>query len=96
MCTWGFGERWRRKPIRFLPRLELYALSNDPAVLKELDEYATARFDTLDSKHRGATKSLKPKRRELYRKLRQAGREFTYEDWELPEQIVEKADRGNL
>jgi type III restriction enzyme len=64
----------------------------DPVVLKELEEYATSRFDALDSKYRGATKSLKPKRRELYRKLRQAGREFTYEDWELPEQIAEKVE----
>ncbi len=88
----AFWREVEKKTNPFLAKLELYALSNDPAVLKELDEYSTSRFDALDSKHRSATKSLKPKRRELYRKLRQAGREFTYEDWELPEQIVEKAD----
>ena len=56
---------WRdveKKTNPFLAKLELYALSNDVAVLKEVDEYATSRFDALDSKHRGATKSLKPSR----------------------------------
>src|SRR6266496_954566 len=87
-----FWKEVEKKTDPLLAKLELYALSNDPLVLNELDEYATKRFDALDSEHRAGTKSLKPKRRELYRKLRQAGREFTFEDWELPEQIVEKAE----
>ena len=88
----AFWKEVEKKTDPLLAKLELYALSNDPLVLNELNEYATKQFDTLDAKYRAATKSLKPKQRELHRKLRQAGREFTYEDWELPEQIVEKAD----
>jgi type III restriction enzyme len=87
----AFWKEVEKKTDPMLAKLELYVLSNDQSVLKELDEFATRRFDALDEKYRADTDSLKPKRREFYRKLRQAGREFTSENWELPEQIVEKA-----
>lgn len=89
MAFWREAEK---KTDPLLAKLELYALSNDPSVINELNDYANKRFDALDAKHRASTKSLKQKRRELYLRLRQAGREFTYEDWELPEEILEKAD----
>ena len=88
MAFWKEAEK-KTDPV--LAKLELYALSKDQSVLIELNRYVIIRFDALDAKYRSLMKSLKPKRRELYQKLRQAGREFTYENWELPEQVVEKA-----
>jgi type III restriction enzyme len=89
MAFWREAEK---KTDPLLAKLELYALSNDASILKELNEHANKRFDALDAKHRSATKTLKERRRQLYSKLRQAGREFIFEDWELPEQILERAD----
>jgi type III restriction enzyme len=89
MAFWKEAEK-ETDPL--LAKLELYALSSDASVLKELNTYANKSFEALDAKYRAATKSLKQKRRQLYSKLRQAGREFIYEDWELPEEILEKAD----
>src|SRR6266496_323019 len=88
----AFWKEAEKKTDSLLAKLELYALSSDASVLNELNECATKRFEALDAKYRGATKTLKQKRRQLYSKLRQAGREFVYEDWELPEEILEKAD----
>jgi type III restriction enzyme len=88
MAFWKEAEK-RTDPL--LAKLELYALSGDAAVLKEMNDYAETRFAVLGNAHRRRIRDdLKPKRRDAYRKLQQAGRDFTYLDWELPEQIVEK------
>ena len=88
MAFWKEAEK-RTDPL--LAKLELYALSGDAAVLKELNEHAEKRFAALESTHRLRVRDdLKAKRREQYRKLQQAGRDFTYLDWELPDEIVEK------
>jgi len=90
MAFWKEAEK-RTDPL--LAKLELYALSGDAAVLKELNEQAEKRFAALEGAHRRQIRDdVKAKRREQYRKLQQAGRDFTYLDWELPEQIVEKPD----
>jgi type III restriction enzyme len=88
MAFWKQAEK-RTDPL--LAKLELYALSGDAAVLKELNEHAEMRFAALESAHRRKIRDeLKAKRRGEYRKLQQAGRDFTYLDWELPEEILEK------
>lgn len=88
MAFWKEAEK-RTDPL--LAKLELYALSGDAAVLKELNEYAEKRFAALESAHRRKIRDdVKAKRREQYRKLQQAGRDFTYLDWELPDEIAEK------
>ena len=44
----AFWREVEKQTNPFLAKLELYALSNDPAVLRELEEYGTSRFDALD------------------------------------------------
>ena len=88
MAFWKQAEK-RTDPL--LAKLELYALSGDATMLKELNEHAEMRFAALESVHRRKIRDeLKTKRRDEYRKLQQAGRDSTYLDWELPEEILEK------
>lgn len=87
MAFWKEAEK-HTDPL--LAKLELYALSGDAAVLKELSDHAEKRFAALESAHRSAVRDLKAKRNDQYRKLQQAGRNHTYLDWQLPEQILEK------
>lgn len=88
MAFWKQAEK-RTDPL--LAKLELYALSGDAAVLKELNEHAEMRFAALESTYRRKIRDdLKTKRRGEYRKLQQAGRDFTYFEWELPEEIIER------
>jgi len=67
-------------------------LSADPAVLREINDYAEERFAILEAEHRGSIRQTKAKRREQYRKLRQAGRDPVYVEWDLPEQILQRAE----
>ena len=86
----AFWKEAEKHTDPLLAKLELYALSGDAAVLKELSDHAEKRFAALESTHRSETRKLKAKRRDQYRKLVQAGRDFAYLDWELPQQILEK------
>ena len=88
MTFWKQAEQ-RTDPL--LAKLELYALSGDASVLKELNEHADKRFAALEGANRKKIRdNIKAKRRGEYRKLQQAGRDFAYLDWELPEEILEK------
>jgi proteasome subunit B (beta)-like protein len=62
-----------------------------PEGIFTVNEHAEKRFAALESTHRRKVRDeLKTKRRNEYRKLQQAGRDFTFLDWELPEEILEK------
>ncbi|PYJ90209.1 MAG: hypothetical protein DME71_06940, partial [Verrucomicrobia bacterium] len=71
---------------------ELFALSGDAAVLKEISHHAEKRFAALEANHRGSIQRTKAKRKEQYRKLQQAGRDPFYVEWDLPEQVLEKQE----
>ncbi len=88
----AFRGEAEKKTDPALAKLELFALSSDPAVLKEINDHAEKRFATLEAEHRGSIRRTKAKRKEQYRKLQQAGRDPLYVEWDLPEQISEKAE----
>src|SRR5437879_5335699 len=73
MAFWKQAEK-RTDPL--LAKLELYALSGDAAVRKELNDHAETRFAALEGTHRRSIRDdIKAKRRVEYRKLQQAGRD---------------------
>src|SRR6266542_1479212 len=88
----AFRAEAEKKTDPALAKLELFALSSDPAVLKEINDDAEKRFGTLEAEHRGSIRRTKAKRKEQYRKLQQAGRDPLYVERDLPEQISEKAE----
>src|SRR6266496_3457932 len=88
----AFRGEAEKKTDPALAKLELFALSSDPAVLKEINDHAEKRFGTLEAEHRGSIRRTKAKRKEQYRKLQQAGRDPLYVERDLPEQISEKAE----
>jgi hypothetical protein len=88
----AFRAEAEKKTDPALAKLELFALSGDAAVLKEISDHAEKRFAALEAKHRGSIRRTKAKRKEQYRKLQQAGRDPLYVEWDLPEQILEKQE----
>ncbi len=86
----AFRAEAEKKTDPALAKLELFALSGDAAVLKEISDRAEKRFVALEAKHRGSIRRTKAKRKEQYRKLQQAGRDPLYVEWDLPEQVLEK------
>jgi hypothetical protein len=85
----AFRAEAEKKTDPALAKLELFALSGDAAVLKEISDHAEKRFAALEAKHRGSIRRTKAKRKEQYRRLQQAGRDPLYVEWDLPEQILE-------
>ena len=88
----AFRAEAEKKTDPALAKLELFALSSDAAVLKEINEHAEKRFAALEAEHRGSIRRTKARRKEQYRKLQQAGRDPLYVEWDLPEQISEKQE----
>jgi len=88
----AFRATAEKKTEPALAKLELFALSGDPGVLKEINDHAETRFATLEAEHRGSIRRTKAKRKERYRKLQQAGRDPLYVEWDLPEQVSEKEE----
>ena len=88
----AFRATAEKKTEPALAKLELFALSGDPGVLKEINDHAETRFATLEAEHRGSIRRTKAKRKERYQKLQQAGRDPLYVEWDLPEQVSEKEE----
>jgi type III restriction enzyme len=78
-------------------KLELYALLQDPAVLKAAEAKAESLLGTALDKHKVARAALPDERRQLYRQVSRQAKRPMPEPWELPPSIdVSKSGNSTL
>jgi type III restriction enzyme len=75
-------------------KLELIAITRQPETLPALEKLAIEEFHAGWKKHKSKIKKLRASIRARFNALIQASGKAAVQDWDLPEQIVEKKDGG--
>jgi type III restriction enzyme len=73
-------------------KLEFFAVVRQPKVISIMEKLATTEFEIFWTKHSADIKRLPASIRTRFHALVQASGKAARQDWELPEQIVEKKD----
>ncbi len=73
-------------------KLELIAIMRQPETLPALEKVAKEEFDAWSKKHKADIKKLPASIRSRFNALTHASGKGVVQDWELPEQIVEKEE----
>jgi type III restriction enzyme len=73
-------------------KLELIAIMRQPETVPTLEKFAREQFDEWWKKHKADIKKLSASVRVRFNALIQASGKAAAQDWELPEQIVEKKE----
>jgi len=87
---------WKRYHDEEMPnqaKLELFTLVRQPETLSLMEKLAKQEFDDLWAKHKGDIRKLPASIRARFNMLVQASGKAAVQDWELPEQIVEKKEK---
>jgi type III restriction enzyme len=77
-------------------KLELYALLQDGAVVRSVEQVAGKLLKEADNTHRAAIKALPDERRQLYRQVRRQAERPQPEDWDLPPNIEAAKNGGRV
>ena len=73
-------------------KLELFAVLRQPETLRAMEKVAKQEFDAWWTKHKADIQQLSASTRARFHALIQASGKAVPQDWELPEQIVEKEE----
>lgn len=86
---------WKRYHDHAKPneaKLELFAVMRKPDTLAVLEKLASMQFDKLWKEHKAAIQELPAAAKARFHALIQASGKPAQQDWEFPDQIVEKPD----
>lgn len=87
-----YWKRYHNKAKPHQAKLELFAVVDQPETLAVLEKLAKQQFDALWKKHKADIQQLPASVRVRFQALVQASGRAAVQEWELPEQIVEKKD----
>lgn len=87
-----FWKRFHDKEAPNQAKLELFAIIRQPETMAAMEKLGRDEFDAAWKQHKSAIQKLPASVRSRFHALIQAGGKAAVQDWELPDQIVEKKE----